>query len=48
METFKAFLETRGADLSKTSQFLPYYALPYVPDPRHHPSFSDLFEVRRC
>ncbi|KAJ3192998.1 LisH domain-containing protein armc9, partial [Dinochytrium kinnereticum] len=46
MEAFKLFLETRGADLCKTTQFLSYYALPYVPDPRSHPSFGDLFAER--
>ncbi|KAI9099428.1 hypothetical protein DFS34DRAFT_649148 [Phlyctochytrium arcticum] len=45
METFKKFLETGGADLCKTTQFLSYYALPYVPDPRQHPSFKDIFET---
>ncbi|KND02511.1 uncharacterized protein SPPG_02969 [Spizellomyces punctatus DAOM BR117] len=44
MDTFKQFLETRGAELCKTTQFLSYYALPYVPDPRMHPSFKDIFE----
>lgn len=27
---FKVFLDTKGAELSQTSEFLPYYALPYV------------------
>ncbi|KAI8816691.1 uncharacterized protein EV422DRAFT_544511, partial [Fimicolochytrium jonesii] len=44
MEPFKKFLETRGSELSKTPQFLSYYALPYIPDPREHPSFKELFE----
>lgn len=48
MEAYKMFLETRGADLSKTEQFLPFYALPYVPDPRAHPSFKELFKVPRA
>ncbi|KAI9222144.1 hypothetical protein BC828DRAFT_379215 [Blastocladiella britannica] len=43
MDTFKAFLETRGAQLSQTTEFLPFYALPYLPDPTLHPSFSNLF-----
>ncbi|KAJ1344324.1 hypothetical protein BSLG_001134 [Batrachochytrium salamandrivorans] len=43
MDIFKKFLETRGADQCKSSQFLQYCALPYVPDPRAHPSFHDLF-----
>lgn len=44
MNDFKAYLSTRGADLCKTTQFLSFYALPYVPDPRQHPSFKDLFK----
>ena len=43
MPIFQRFLATKGADLSKTSAFLAFYALPYVPDPASHPSFQDLF-----
>lgn len=42
---FKKFLDTKGAELSKTSEFLPYYALPYVPNPVDHPSFKQLFST---
>ncbi|XP_054458520.1 lisH domain-containing protein ARMC9 isoform X2 [Anoplopoma fimbria] len=41
---FKQYLETRGAALSQTSEFLPYYALPFVPNPTVHPSFKYLFQ----
>uniref|UniRef100_A0A673XLV8 LisH domain-containing protein ARMC9 n=1 Tax=Salmo trutta TaxID=8032 RepID=A0A673XLV8_SALTR len=41
---FKNYLETRGAALSQTTEFLPYYALPFVPNPTVHPSFRDLFQ----
>ncbi|KAM3620610.1 uncharacterized protein V6R79_025915 [Siganus canaliculatus] len=41
---FKQYLETRGAALSQTTKFLPYYALPFVPNPTVHPSFKDLFQ----
>lgn len=41
---FKQYLETRGATLSQTTEFLPYYALPFVPKPTVHPSFKDLFQ----
>jgi hypothetical protein len=27
---FKVFLDTKGSELSKTSEFLQFYALPYV------------------
>ncbi|ORY46927.1 hypothetical protein BCR33DRAFT_715327 [Rhizoclosmatium globosum] len=46
MDGFKLFLETRGAELCKTTQFLSFYALPYVPDARAHPSFNELFTER--
>jgi len=36
-------LDTQGAELSKTAEFLPFYALPYVPNPKEHPSFKNLF-----
>uniref|UniRef100_A0A672QWK6 LisH domain-containing protein ARMC9 n=1 Tax=Sinocyclocheilus grahami TaxID=75366 RepID=A0A672QWK6_SINGR len=38
---FKHYLETRGAALSQTTEFLPFYALPFVPNPTVHPSFQD-------
>ncbi|XP_020827819.1 lisH domain-containing protein ARMC9 isoform X3 [Phascolarctos cinereus] len=41
---FKAYLETRGAALSQTTEFLPFYALPFVPNPTVHPSFKELFQ----
>ncbi|KAG2428989.1 hypothetical protein HXX76_011233 [Chlamydomonas incerta] len=43
MKVFKSYLEGRGAGLAHTPEFLPYYALPYVPQPEHHPSFEGLF-----
>ena len=43
MAGFRTFLETRGAELSRTPEFLPYYALPYVPQPADHPTFRELF-----
>lgn len=46
MQEFKHYLETKGAALSQTTEFLPYYALPYIPDPTSHPSFKPLFAVR--
>ncbi|NXX77563.1 ARMC9 protein, partial [Urocolius indicus] len=44
MSHFKAFLETKGAALSQTTEFLPFYALPFVPNPLVHPSFKELFQ----
>eukprot|EP01028_Stygiella_incarcerata_P012156 TRINITY_DN731_c0_g1_i1.p1 TRINITY_DN731_c0_g1~~TRINITY_DN731_c0_g1_i1.p1 ORF type:complete len:985 (-),score=325.54 TRINITY_DN731_c0_g1_i1:253-3099(-) len=41
---FKGFLESHGSALIQTPEFLPYYALPWVADPREHPSFTGLFK----
>ncbi|XP_069068960.1 lisH domain-containing protein ARMC9 [Pleurodeles waltl] len=41
---FRTYLETSGAALSQTTEFLPFYALPFVPNPTVHPSFKDLFQ----
>ncbi len=43
-ERFRRFLESQGKHLSQTTEFLPYYALPYVPDPSMHPSFATIFK----
>lgn len=42
MERFKRYLETNGATLSATAEFLAYYALPYVPQLTEHPAFREL------
>ena len=44
MEEFKEFLEKKDSDYSKSNEFLSYYALPYVQNPRTHPSYSKLFQ----
>ncbi|KAM6326728.1 lisH domain-containing protein ARMC9 isoform 9-T9 [Podargus strigoides] len=41
---FKAYLETKGAALSQTTEFLPFYVLPFVRNPMVHPSFKELFQ----
>lgn len=45
MDAFRNFLVQRGAEFSTETEFLPYFALPYVFDPIHHPSFKNLFKV---
>jgi len=40
---YKKYLETKGSELSKTSEFLPYYALPYIEKPQDHPALKELF-----
>jgi len=42
-EWFKNFLDTKGKDMSETSEFLAYYALPYIGNPIDHPSFKNMF-----
>jgi len=46
MARLRAFIETRGADAARTEEFLPYYALPFVPRPQKHPAFKALFEPK--
>ena len=40
---YKKYLETKGSELSKTNEFLPYYALPYIQKPQEHPALKELF-----
>lgn len=44
MAEFKQYLEQKQNDLSKHNEFLEYYALPYIPNPQTHPSYSKLFQ----
>lgn len=51
MQSFRKYLETNGQALAQTPEFLPYYALPFVPNPSEHPSFqasrsADLYSPR--
>ena len=46
MGAFKDFLEKKGHDLASQQHFMQYYALPYIPDPRLHPSFKEIFEPK--
>ncbi|KRX11161.1 Armadillo-type fold [Pseudocohnilembus persalinus] len=43
VEQFKLYLENRGKDLSKTSEFLQYYALPYIDKPQKHTALKHIF-----
>ncbi|KAL1139218.1 hypothetical protein AAG570_009277 [Ranatra chinensis] len=47
MEMLKNFLSTRGYDYAKELEFLPYFALPFVDNPKDHPLFSGIFKVVR-
>ena len=43
MNFYRNYLDNKGCDLAKTTEFLQYYALPYVSRPRDHPYFKNLF-----
>ncbi|CAL8091711.1 unnamed protein product [Orchesella dallaii] len=43
MQSLKGFFEEHSATLSSDATILPLFALPFVPDPRPHPIFKDLF-----
>lgn len=43
IKLFKEFLSTKGADFCKTNEFLPFYALPHIPNPSQHPTFQKYF-----
>ena len=44
MEDFKKYLEKKEIELSKTTEFLAYYALPYIPNPKGHPTYAQSFK----
>lgn len=43
MDRFKQFLSKHG-EWAQEPEFLQYYALPYLPDPKTHPTFRVLFD----
>eukprot|EP00727_Mastigamoeba_balamuthi_P004069 m51a1_g1366 hypothetical protein (743) ;mRNA; f:404865-407904 len=45
MQEFRAFLERSSAELSKTAEYLAFYALPFVPSPEQHPSFTSYYSA---
>ncbi|KAL5111404.1 LisH domain-containing protein ARMC9 [Taenia crassiceps] len=44
LQDFRQFLDTKGKALSQISEFLPFFAFPYVEDPKLHPAYRELFE----
>nr|XP_053653861.1 uncharacterized protein LOC128703292 [Cherax quadricarinatus] len=44
MAVFRRFLETCPPRVGTVQDLLPFYALPYVPDPTHHPAFRPVFQ----
>lgn len=45
LQEFRRYLETKGALLSQSTDLLPYYALPYAPNPKEHPVYQQLFKA---
>ena len=43
MEDFKGYINSKGAVLAKSEECLPFYALPYIPNPMDHPTFKVFF-----
>ena len=58
MEEFKLYLEQNNTEQLKSSEFLSYYALPYISDPRKNETYANLFspewvkclkeQIQRC
>ncbi|VDO09071.1 unnamed protein product [Rodentolepis nana] len=44
IDQFREFLDTKGKALSQISEFLPFYAFPYVEQPKSHPVYMQLFD----
>jgi hypothetical protein len=42
-QAFQHYLESRGAALAKTSEFLPFYALVYIQQPHENANFKHIF-----
>ena len=48
MRCLKEYLEEgNGSSQSEVAELVPYFALPYIPNPRQHPLFKDLCQVPR-
>ncbi|ORY39226.1 hypothetical protein LY90DRAFT_510723 [Neocallimastix californiae] len=43
MMEFKKYLEKNSTKLSQSPQYIPFYALPYISDPKHHTLFRETF-----
>ncbi|KAM7539561.1 hypothetical protein Aperf_G00000032144 [Anoplocephala perfoliata] len=44
LNEFRGFLDSKGKALSQISEFLPFYAFPYVEHPKSHPVYRQLFD----
>jgi len=45
MAAFKEYLESKEVEMSKTTEYLAYYALPYIQNPREHPTYKQIFNA---
>ena len=45
MRNLKNYLGNKGAEFAKTTEFLQFYALPYIPRPQEHISFQTYFTI---
>ena len=43
---FVAYLESRGEELSKTTELLPFFALHYMPRPQEHKAIEHIFRKK--
>ncbi|KAL0481808.1 hypothetical protein AKO1_012402 [Acrasis kona] len=43
IEEFKNYIDRKG-NLIRSPDLLPFYALPYIPEPSTHPSFATIFQ----
>lgn len=46
LQHFVGYLDTRGQELSQTTELLPYFALPYMPRPAEHPAIQHIFKKK--
>ena len=45
MQNIRAFFDREGAFMASEQEFIHFFALPFVIEPRSHASFKGLFEV---
>lgn len=43
VEAFKRYLDTKGAELSGTSEYLSFFALPFIQKPQEHGALAHVF-----
>ena len=45
MQNIRNFFDREGSFLASEQEYIHFFALPFVMEPREHPSFKCLFEV---